>query len=80
MGERGRRVKTPPYPFSPKSIPWVSHTPEIARQCQQRNGPMNYPQLAINARTHPVLADHAIKGEPIMPAAGFIEMVRINSS
>ena len=70
------RTKTPPYPFAPKSIPWFVQTPEIARQRQTRNGPMNFPQLAINARTHPGLADHAIQGEPIRPAAGYVEMVR----
>ena len=69
------RVKMPAYPFAPKSIPWAAPTPEIARQRQHRNGPMNYPQLAMNVRTHPGLADHIIKGEPIMPAAGFVEMV-----
>ena len=49
---------------------------EIIRHRQNRNGPLNYPQLKINSQTHPALAEHVIKGEPIMPAAGFIEMVR----
>ena len=70
------RTKAPTYPFALKSVPWFVETPEIARQRQSRNGPMNYPQLAINVKTHPGLADHVIKGEPIMPAAGFVEMVR----
>lgn len=64
----------PRYPFALRSVPWSVATPEIVRQRQQRSGPMNYPQLQINAHTHPGLADHVIQGEPIMPAAGFIEM------
>ena len=73
--EKRQRVKAPPYPFVPKVIPWAVQTAEIERQRQKRNGPMNYPQLAMNVKTHPGLADHIIKGEPIMPAAGFIDMV-----
>ncbi|KAI0695501.1 polyketide synthase [Cerioporus squamosus] len=66
--------RLPKYPFAPKHVPWYIHTPEIARQRQHRNGPLNYPQLRVNVKTHPELADHVIKGEPIMPASGFIEM------
>lgn len=66
----------PQYPFALKAVPWAIATPEFVRQRQQRNGPLNYPQLQINTRTHPGLADHVIKGEPVVPAAGFIEMVR----
>ena len=68
----------PPYPFLPKAVPYHSELPSFYRQFQGRNGPLNYPGLRINAQTHPVLAQHVIKGEPIMPAAGFIEMVRFN--
>ncbi|TFK84686.1 ketoacyl-synt-domain-containing protein, partial [Polyporus arcularius HHB13444] len=75
-GSAGRPVEVvlPKYPFAPKNVPWFVHTPEIVRQRQQRNGPLNYAQLRLNAKTHPELADHVIKGEPIMPASGFIEM------
>ena len=68
--------KVPRYPFAPKTVPWRIQSAEIARQVQHRNGPLNYPQLQVNVHTHPELADHVIKEEPIMPAAGFIEMVR----
>ena len=77
--EKRSRTKTPPYPFAPKLVPWAVRSPEITRQRQKRNGPMNYRQLAMNVKTHPGLADHIIKGEPIMPAAGFIEMVGTSS-
>ncbi|KAM5543754.1 hypothetical protein V8D89_002371 [Ganoderma adspersum] len=66
--------KVPQYPFAPKTVPWRIQSAEIARQGQHRNGPLNYPQLQVNVQTHPELADHVIKEEPIMPAAGFIEM------
>ena len=69
------RGALPRYPFAAKKVPWCQPTPEIVRQRQHRNGPLNYPQFQINSQTHPVLAEHIIKGEPIMPAAGFIEMV-----
>ena len=66
----------PRYPFAPKTVPWRIQSAEIVRQVQHRNGPLNYPQLQVNVHTHPDLADHVIKEEPIMPAAGFVEMVR----
>ncbi|KAH9934295.1 ketoacyl-synt-domain-containing protein [Fomitopsis serialis] len=64
----------PQYPFMRKEVPYVAPTFEITRQRQARNGPLNYPQLRINTQTHPGLADHIIKNEPIMPASGFLEM------
>lgn len=72
-----RGVGLPPYPFARKEIPYVAPTFEIARQRQARNGPLNYPQLQINMQTHPGLAEHVIMNEPIMPAAGFLEMVSL---
>ena len=68
----------PPYPFAKKEVPYVAPTFEITRQRQMRNGPLNYPQLRINTHTHSGLADHIIKHEPIMPAAGFLEMVSVS--
>lgn len=65
----------PPYPFASRTVPWRIDTQEIARELQERKGPLNYPQLHVNVRTHPELADHVIKDEPIMSAAGFMEMV-----
>lgn len=64
------------YPFAKREVPYLAPTAEITRQRQHRRGPLNYPQLQINANTHPGLADHVIKDEPIMPAAGYMEMVR----
>ncbi len=63
------------FPLARKDVPYFAPTAEISRQRQLRNGPLNYPQLHINAKTHPELAQHVIKDEPIMPAAGYIEMV-----
>lgn len=67
-------IRLPAYPFTPKSISYHSETPSYYRQFEARNGPLNFPGLRINSQTHPVLAEHVIKGEPIMPAAGFMEM------
>ncbi|KAI0364399.1 ketoacyl-synt-domain-containing protein [Pilatotrama ljubarskyi] len=64
----------PPFPFARKDIPYTSPTAEIARQRQHRNGPLNYPQLQLNDKTHPDLAEHVIKNEPIVSTAAFLEM------
>lgn len=67
--------EVPAYPFARKQVAYIAPTFEITRQRQLRYGPLNYPQLQVNTQTHPGLADHIIQNEPIMPAAGFIEMV-----
>ncbi|KAI0917633.1 Type I Iterative Polyketide synthase (PKS) [Taiwanofungus camphoratus] len=72
MGSNG--ITLSPFPLARKDVPYLAPTPEMARQRQSRNGPLNYPQLQVNSKTHPALAEHVIKGEPIMPAAGYIEM------
>ncbi|TFY60143.1 hypothetical protein EVJ58_g5333 [Rhodofomes roseus] len=64
----------PTFPFARKEVPYYASTFEVARQHQRRNGPLNYPQLRVNTKTHPELAEHVIKDEPIMPAAGYLEM------
>lgn len=68
-------TQLPAYPFSRKKVPIYPISATIKRIHQRRNGPLNYDQLRINTHTHPYLAQHVIHGEPIMPAAGFIEMV-----
>ncbi|KAG2335837.1 hypothetical protein BDR05DRAFT_920591 [Suillus weaverae] len=67
-------TKLPAYPFSRKKVLLYPISPSIKRICQPRNGPLNHSQLRINAQTHPYLTQHVIQGEPIMPAAGFLEM------
>ena len=47
-----------------------------AKQKRSRKGPLNHDYMAINAQTHPDLAQHVVKGEPILPATAFFEMVR----
>jgi len=64
----------PPYPFMPKIVPYHSDSNSFYRQFEDRNGPLNHGALRVNSQTHPVLSQHVIKGEPIMPAAGYIEM------
>ncbi|OSX62618.1 hypothetical protein POSPLADRAFT_1141091 [Postia placenta MAD-698-R-SB12] len=67
-------VSLPAYPFSKKSYALYPDTPGYAKQMEPHLGPLNHRYLRINKDTHPVLAEHVIRGEPIMPAAGFIEM------
>ncbi|RDB25816.1 Reducing polyketide synthase FUB1 [Hypsizygus marmoreus] len=65
----------PAYPFQPKSVPYYPNdSAMIVRQMSNRNGPLNFEGLKVNSETQPELGQHIIRGEPIMPAAGFIEM------
>ncbi|KAI0364111.1 ketoacyl-synt-domain-containing protein [Pilatotrama ljubarskyi] len=64
----------PAFPFAHKDVPYTAPTAEIARQRQRRNGPLNYHQLQLNDKTHPELAEHVIKNEPILSTAGYMEM------
>ena len=69
----------PAFPFALKEVPYYASTFEVTRLHQPRNGPLNYPQIRINTKTHPELAEHVIKEEPIMPAAGYLEMVSVST-
>ncbi|KAJ7572119.1 hypothetical protein C8J56DRAFT_993487 [Mycena floridula] len=64
----------PPYPFSKKSFPLYPDTAAMLKQMSARLGPLNHGHLRLNKTTHPMLGEHNIRGEPIMPAAGFLEM------
>jgi acyl transferase domain-containing protein len=66
----------PRYPFVPRKVVLSVQPPATAKVRQSRNGPLN-PHLQINAISHPQLAQHVIKAQPIMPATGFLEMVRV---
>jgi acyl transferase domain-containing protein len=66
----------PAYPFAPKPVPIYAENSRIAtKQKRSRKGPLNFESFAMNALTHPDLAEHVVKGEPILPATGFFEMV-----
>ena len=70
------RMATPPYPFAKKHVEYFPELSRIMyRQMSSKAGPLNFPELRVNVATHPELAEHLINSEPIMPAAGFIEMV-----
>lgn len=68
-------IPLPAYPFVKKTYPLYPDTPAMAKQLMSPRGPLNHPFLRMNKETHPTLAEHVIRGEPIMPAAGFLEMV-----
>lgn len=63
------------YPFTKKHIPFLPE--QSSSDLQQNKGMISkYPKVfKINGQTHPELTQHVIIGEPIMPAAAFIEMV-----
>ncbi|KAJ7898537.1 polyketide synthase [Mycena olivaceomarginata] len=66
----------PAYPFAPKPVPFYAENSRIAtKQKRSRKGPLNFESFAMNALTHPDLAEHVVKGEPILPATGFFEMM-----
>jgi len=66
----------PAYPFSKKHVPVYSESAAaFAKHHKHRNGPLNDQNLKIGVATHPDIAEHVIMNEPILPAAGFLEMV-----
>ncbi|KAG9309602.1 putative polyketide synthase [Chiua virens] len=72
----GHNINIPPYPFSKKFVPYLPrYSRVLQKQFGTRLGPLNFPALRLNANTHPELAQHIINQEPIMAAAGFLEMV-----
>lgn len=65
-----------PFPFVRKPIAYYpEHSTTLARQMRSRNGPLNHPDLRLSSLTHPILAQHIIREEAIMPATGYLEMV-----
>ncbi|KAJ7157757.1 putative polyketide synthase [Mycena filopes] len=58
------------YPFLKKQFPLFPET----REPTFHHGPINRSHLRLNRDTHPTLSEHVIRGEPIWPAAGFLEM------
>ncbi|GBE89888.1 putative polyketide synthase [Sparassis crispa] len=67
-------VPLPAYPFTKKQFPLYPDTAGYAKQMDSRRGPINHKYLKMNKETHPTLGEHLIRGEPIMPAAGYLEM------
>ncbi|KJA25964.1 polyketide synthase [Hypholoma sublateritium FD-334 SS-4] len=65
------------YPFQRKYVPFRPEPPKSTMYARSNewSGPLLHTGLRLNAATHPKLAEHVIMGEPILPAAGFLEMV-----
>lgn len=69
-------MRLPAYPFTEKHVPYYPESSRmVARQMASYDRPLSRPDLRLGAQTHLDLAEHIIRGEPIMPAAGFLEMV-----
>ncbi|KIJ24179.1 hypothetical protein M422DRAFT_275098 [Sphaerobolus stellatus SS14] len=66
----------PQYRFSTKYFPYYSDRSQTIRlkQFAWCDAPLNRYDLLINSQTHPDIAEHVIRGEPIMPAAGYLEI------
>ncbi|KAK0447900.1 putative polyketide synthase [Desarmillaria tabescens] len=66
------------YPFQRKEIPYYrglsNQNTSQSRIRATRNGPLGQKDMNISASSHPSLIDRVICGEPVMPAAGYIEM------
>ncbi|KAJ6466074.1 putative polyketide synthase, partial [Mycena vitilis] len=64
------KTRLPAYPFLKKQFPLFPD----ATEPKYYHGPINRSHLQLNHETHPTLSEHVIRGEPIWPAAGFLEM------
>lgn len=67
-------VPLPPYPFHRKDLPYFSGS--MVNTTASSNRPLLSDQLISDAMSSPQLTDHYIRDESIMPAAGYVEMVR----
>ena len=61
-----------PYPFTERYFPTRIDGPRSKPGAPQDGSSLYF---QINAKTYPDLAQHVINGEPIMPGAGFLDMV-----
>jgi acyl transferase domain-containing protein len=61
-----------PYPFTERYLPMRIDGPRSLSGVPRDGSSLH---LQINAKTHPDLAQHVINDEPIMPGAGFLDMV-----
>ena len=72
----GRASRNPaydtPYPLAPLTFPLRIDGPREALFIKDGCSL----SLKMNAKAYPDLAEHVVNGEPIMPAAGFVDMVR----
>ncbi|KAJ7730966.1 putative polyketide synthase [Mycena maculata] len=64
------KTRFPAYPFLKKRFPLYPDS----REANVHHGPLNRSHLKLNRDTHSTLSEHMIRGEPIWPAAGFLEM------
>ena len=63
-----------PYPFTKRQFPMRVDGPRVV---EPAHGGSTSLILQVNAKSFPDLAEHTINGEPVVPAAAFIDMVRI---
>ncbi|KAJ4480137.1 putative polyketide synthase [Lentinula aciculospora] len=76
-GVRSAPIASPfKYPFSKKDVPVYSDVcrTSLDHMDATYRGPLCSSPLRINSSTHPDLTQHVINSQPIMAAAGFLEM------
>ncbi|KAJ3839953.1 putative polyketide synthase [Lentinula raphanica] len=76
-GVRSSPIPSPfKYPFSKKDVPVYSDVcrTSLDHMDATYRGPLCSSPLRINSATHPDLTQHVINSQPIMAAAGFLEM------
>ena len=77
----GRASRDPtydvPYPFMERQFPIRVDGPRVM---EPAHGGSTSLMLQVNAKNFPDLAEHTINGEPVVPAAAFIDMVYIRHS
>ena len=77
----GRASRDPvydiPYPFTKREFPLRIDGPRVMESAQ---GGSTSLIVQMNAKSFPDLAEHVIYGEPVAPAAAFLDMVRIHCS
>ena len=66
-----------PYPFTKREFPLHINGPHVMESAQ---GGLTSLIVQMNVKSFPDLAEHMIYGEPVAPAAAFIDMVCINCS
>jgi acyl transferase domain-containing protein len=74
-----RDVALPAYPFQRKQMGYGRGTGSSSTNGEHKAvlGPLVRHNATISAATHPEIAEHVIRGEPVMPGAAYLEMVKV---
>ncbi|CAK5282480.1 unnamed protein product [Mycena citricolor] len=59
----------------PKTIPGTAHASRDTAHVSLNGRLLQGLNIVVNEKTHPLLAQHVVHGQPILPATGFLELV-----